>query len=241
VVVAAGGDGTISTVAAQLVGTDRRFGVIPIGTLNHFAKDAGIPLGIPAAVQNLLQGHTAHFDVGEVNGRYFLNNASLGIYPRVVSLREQHRSRWGKWIAFAQAVVTALRTYRLLHARVDINGEQLDRRTPFVFVGNNVYHYQGRHLGRRTDLSSGKLCLLMAPAAHRTRLVWLAVLAILGRLHGVRDFDEYVAPELRIEVRRERLCIALDGELAFVPTPLHFRIRPKALRVIVPERPPQTC
>jgi diacylglycerol kinase family enzyme len=136
-------------------------------------------------------------------------------------------------------VVTALRTYRLLRARVYIEAEQLDRRTPFVFVGNNVYHYEGRHLGRRTDLSSGKLCLLMAPTAHRTRLVWLALLAIFGRLHGVRDFDEYVAPELRIEVRRDRLCIALDGELAFVQTPLHFRIRPKALQVIVPAAAPQ--
>src|SRR4051794_37510526 len=109
-VVAGGGDGTINAVASALVGTEARLGVLPLGTLNHFAKDLGIPLALEEAVRTVFTGRPQAVDVGEVNGRLFLNNSSLGIYPRIVRLREAHR-RQGvrKWIAFVKALAYVLR------------------------------------------------------------------------------------------------------------------------------------
>src|SRR5512141_2991339 len=103
-VLAAGGDGTINAVATALIGTDAVLGVLPLGTFNHFAKDLNIPLVLEAAVANIFHGEVASVDVGEVNGRIFLNNSSLGIYPGVVQEREAHqRKGHSKWVAFAKA------------------------------------------------------------------------------------------------------------------------------------------
>ena len=108
-IVAGGGDGTVNAVASVLAGTDIVLGVLPLGTLNHFAKDLLLPLELEGAVDNLFTGQTIQVDVGEVNGKLFLNNSSLGIYPVIVRQREklQEHGR-GKWSAFVQAVVYAL-------------------------------------------------------------------------------------------------------------------------------------
>ena len=108
VVVAGGGDGTVNAVASILLGRDMALGVLPLGTLNHFAKDLGIPLDIEAATRTIFQGRQVSVDVGEVNDRIFLNNSSLGIYPRIVRYREAQRAQGqNKWIAFARAILAA--------------------------------------------------------------------------------------------------------------------------------------
>src|SRR5512141_2280718 len=108
-VVAGGGDGTINEVASLLVGTKLTLGVLPLGTLNHFAKDLGVPLDLEGAVRTVVQGRVAEVDVGEVNGRVFVNNSGLGIYPQIVAEREaeQERRGTGKWAAFARAALDA--------------------------------------------------------------------------------------------------------------------------------------
>jgi diacylglycerol kinase family enzyme len=138
-IVAGGGDGTISAVAGALVDTGIALGVLPLGTLNHFAKDLGIPLELEAAVRVLAEGRTARIDVGEVNGRIFVNNSSLGLYPEIVRLRERQQKRFGraKWVAFARAAVATLRRYPFLGVSLTIDGAKALRRTPFVFIGNN--------------------------------------------------------------------------------------------------------
>ena len=80
-VVAGGGDGTISSVAAALIGKDKRLGILPFGTMNHFAKDLFIPLELEGAIGTIVAGHETKVDVGEVNGEIFINNSSLGLYP----------------------------------------------------------------------------------------------------------------------------------------------------------------
>src|SRR5262249_39207144 len=109
-IVAGGGDGTINTVASIVVGTGIPLGLLPLGTLNHFAKDLGIPLTIDEAVGVVLGGRTIEVDVGEVNGKIFLNNSSLGLYPRIVRLRERSEARgiW-KWPVAAWATLRVLR------------------------------------------------------------------------------------------------------------------------------------
>ena len=156
--VAGGGDGTISTAASAVVDRDIPLGILPLGTLNHFAKDLGIPLELDEAVKVILNGTKCRVDVGEVNGRLFLNNSSLGVYPAIVRLRDRYRAGgWGKWIAALWAALAVLRRNPFMAVRIKTEGETIVRRTPFVFVGNNEYRMSGLHAGSRDSMVSGKL------------------------------------------------------------------------------------
>ncbi|NVD70849.1 sphingosine kinase [Duganella sp. BJB1802] len=236
VVVAGGGDGTINAVASALVGTATRLGVLPLGTLNHFAKDMKIPLELDAAVANVVEGRACAVDVGEVNGRIFLNNSGLGIYPDIVRDREQQQRHLGrsKWPAFGRALFAALRRFPFMSVRLKINGEEHLRRTPFVFIGNNEY-LQGRTLGARAGLDSGKLCLYVAQKPSRLGLLRYGLHAMLGKLGQERDFDVLSASELIIETRHHHMRVATDGEVSLMKPPLCYRSRAGALSVIVPD------
>ena len=136
--VAAGGDGTVSAVASTLLDSGATLGVLPMGTLNHFAKDLQIPLEIEDAACVLANGAVARIDVGEVNGRAFINNSSLGVYPQMVAWREEYRRKgWTKWAALLWAAVTALRRMPFLKLRVTAAGTDVAGLTPMIFIGNN--------------------------------------------------------------------------------------------------------
>jgi diacylglycerol kinase family enzyme len=218
------------------VDTGMAFGVLPLGTLNHFAKDMGIPLPLDEAIANVATGKPRMVDVGEVNGRIFLNNSGLGLYPDIVRDREKQQRRLGrgKWLAFAWAVVTALRRYPFLNVRLTLNGELHARRTPFVFIGNNEYLMQGFNIGERERLDSGSLSLYVAQRPGRLGLVRLAFHALTGRLAEQKDFDVLLIKEMDIDTRHKRLRVATDGEVTVMATPLHYRIRQGALSVLVP-------
>jgi len=236
-VVAGGGDGTINAVASHLVGTDKALGVLPLGTLNHFAKDLGIPLALEEAARVLLAGHIQLVDVGEVNGRYFLNNSSLGLYPHIVRERERHQERrgWGKWTAMARAAVTVLRRYPYMKVRLDADGREMVRRTPILFVSNNEYKLDAFEIGSRARLDAGQLSLHLTRATTRLGLFRLALGALTGRLHEAEDFESLNVREVNIRTRQSRARVALDGEVTVMSTPLRYRIRPGALRVFVPQ------
>jgi diacylglycerol kinase family enzyme len=235
VVVAGGGDGTINAVASVLAGTDTWLGVLPLGTLNHFAKDLKIPLELDEAVANVVRGKAGKVDVGEVNGRIFLNNSSLGIYPDIVRDREQQQRHLGrsKWPAFGRALFAAIRRFPFMSVKLKINGAEHLRRTPFVFIGNNEY-LQGLTLGARERLDSGKLCLYVAQKPTRFGLLRYALHALFGKLREARDFDVLSATSLEIETRHHHLRVATDGEVTMMKPPLCYRSRAAALHVIVP-------
>ena len=235
-VVAAGGDGTVSTVAGALAGTASTLGVLPLGTLNHFARDLGIALDIPAAVVNTLQGRARLIDACEVNGRLFLNNSSIGLYPAMVHRRTQQQRRLGrgKWQAMLWAAHTVLRSHPFMDLTLEVDGVSHGRRTPFVFVGNNVYEMQGFSIGRRAHLDAGVLSVYLTQRTGRRRLLGLALRALAGRLKQARDFEATTAARLRIESRHTRLLVSTDGEVASFELPLEYRVRPGALRVIAP-------
>lgn len=237
-IVAGGGDGTISAVASELVGTNRTLGVLPMGTLNHFAKDLNIPLDLEEAARILLTGRAVNVDVGEVNGRTFLNNSSLGLYPKIVRRREKQQERLGrgKWFAFVWATLFVLRRYPFLDVRLSTDHHALVRRTPFVFVGNNEYEMENLNVGARSCLDAGQLSLYVTHRTGRLGLLRLALRALFGGLANERDFDALCTKELWIETRRKRLSVAIDGEVTLMRTPLHYRVRPGALRVLAPQR-----
>jgi YegS/Rv2252/BmrU family lipid kinase len=235
VVVAGGGDGTINAVATAIIDHDKTLGVVPLGTLNHFAKDLNIPLDLEAAAQTIVAGHSIKVDVGEVNGRVFLNNSSLGLYPQIVREREkQKRFGYRKWPAFAWAALTVLRRYPFLDVRLQVAGKEFQRRTPFVFVGNNQYVMESFSIGIRERLNEGQLSLYITNRTGRLGLARLALRALLGRLREEKDFLALNAHEVWIATRHKKLRVAFDGEVELLVTPLHYRVRPRALRVIVP-------
>ena len=213
-IVAGGGDGTISAVASVLAGTDVALGVLPLGTLNHFARDLGIPAVLEDAVRNLATGRPMQIDVGEVNGRVFINNSSLGLYPQLVHHREQQQQRLGrsKWNAFFRAALLVLRRYPLMTVNVRVEGADLVRRTPLVFIGNNSYQMEGLTIGRREAIDAGILSLYLPRRAGRMGLIRIALRALFGRLRDVDDFDSFQASEFRIETQRNRVRVATDGE-----------------------------
>lgn len=240
-VVAGGGDGTVSSVAAAVMGGEREFGVLPLGTLNHFARDLGIPEDLPSAARTVVEGESALVDVGEVNGRVFLNNSSIGLYPRIVKHREDRQERlgWGKWPALLWATVHALHRHRPLDVTVSVDGRRSRRATAFVFVGNNVYDMEGFDIGTRERLDGGELSLYLSRAARPIDLVALAFRALFGRLKDASGFESLRTQELSIETRAPEIRVATDGEISMVETPLRYRVRPRALRVVRP-RPEAT-
>ncbi len=237
VVAAAGGDGTVSSVAAGLAGTEALLGVLPIGTLNHFAKDLGVPLELDAAVAAIVSGRVVRTDVGTVNGRVFLNACSIGVYPNIVAIRETLRAQGGrKWSSMALGIARVLRHYRGVHVRLeDANGRVARWRTPFLFIGNNEYTIEGRQLGSRERLDAGQLVAYLAPRTHTRDLPLLLARALIGRAVQSGAFVVFAARELRVETPYTQARLALDGELVEIAPPLHFAVRPGALQVLLPE------
>jgi YegS/Rv2252/BmrU family lipid kinase len=239
VVVIGGGDGTVRTGAAALVGTDKPLGVLPLGTLNHFARDVGIPLDLAQAVETIKAGHVRAVDVGDVNGHIFLNNSSIGLYPAAVTEREELRHRYGggKWWSMFHACVAVFRRFPLLAITVRVEGKAVALTTPFVFVGNNRYEMNLFSLGTRSSLQRGELCVYLARDGGRLGLLRLALRALLGRLTQDRDFHMFTPPQVEIASRRRLLHVSLDGEVVRMPSPIRYSLRPRALRVLAPPDP----
>jgi len=238
--VAGGGDGTINTAASELVDSDIPLGVIPLGTLNHFAKDLGIPIDLAGAAKVVLEGALCRVDVGEVNGRVFLNNSSLGAYPAIVRLRDRYQaSGWGKWLAALWAGLVVLRRNPFMGVRIEAEGETILRRTPLVFVGNNEYQMTGLQAGSRKSLTTGRLAVYVLHAQRRSGLLRLAG-QILLKGAEVKELDLLSVETATVETRRPLVQVALDGEVVSSKSPMSYRIKPGALAVFVPQetKPP---
>jgi YegS/Rv2252/BmrU family lipid kinase len=236
VVVAAGGDGTMSAVAEAVRGTETAMGVLPMGTLNHFAKDLGIPLDARDAIGVIAAGRRVAVDIGEVNGVAFINNSSLGLYTDIVRHRRRRRRlQHSRRAAMIWAVLAAMRRAPLLHLLLRVEDRDHDCRGPFVFVGNNQYEMQGFNIGTRSRLDEGVLSIYTTSRDSFGSLVMLALRALFGRLRQADDFSQLRARELRVESRREQIVVALDGELRVMQTPLQYVVLPRALQVIVPQ------
>ena len=233
--VAGGGDGTINAGATAVLGTGIPLGVLPLGTLNHFAKDLGIPLDLEEAARVILEGIICKVDVGEVNSRIFVNNCSLGAYPAIVRLRERYRSKLrGKWLAALWAALTVLRRHPFMAVRIVLEEETIIRRTPMLLVASNEYRMAGINPGTRESLAGGRLALYVLNAERRPSLLRLAWDVLLKGADQVKEVDQITVEEAAVETRRSLLHVALDGEVTFLKSPLALRIRPGALRVHVP-------
>jgi diacylglycerol kinase family enzyme len=243
-IIVGGGDGSVHTVAGVLSGTGIPLGVLPLGTLNHFAKDLGIPAGLAGAVAVIAEANARPVDLAEVNGRAFVNNSSIGIYPFMVVDRERRRRRrkLAKWTATVLAVLRSLSHFPLRRLEICGPGWTEPCRTPCVFVGNNEYRLERTSFGTRARIDRGELWLCVAPPQSRLGLLSLALKSALGLLRQSRDLRTFRADSAEIRSRRKRLVVAVDGEVEILETPLRYRTRPGALRVFAPAEtePPET-
>lgn len=234
-IVIGGGDGSVGTAARYLADSGMPLGILPLGTLNHFAKDLNLPLEIEGAVRVIAAGAVRTVDVGEVNGHVFVNNSSIGIYPYMVADRDR-QCRFGraKWFAMAIALARAFHRFPVHRFTVHTAGGERSRKTPCVFVGNNMYSLDPMALGGRSALDRGELCVYIANSRRRWRLALLIIRVVLGRANQAEDFEVLHVSRAEIRSRSRRLHVALDGELEIMRSPLVYRSRPRALRVFAP-------
>ena len=236
IIVAGGGDGTISAVATEASRVGKTLGVLPLGTLNNFSKDLNIPQDLKAAIQIIADGHTSTVDLAQVNDRIFINNSSIGLYPRIVRKREQQqRLGHGKWWAAAWATLRMFRLSPFLRVRIEADGKSFLRKTPFVFVGNNRYEMELYNIGRRPKLDDGKLSVYFLHRGGRWGVVMLLFHTLTGRVKQWRDFEEVLTDSVTIQTRKRLMQVAFDGEVSILETPLEYKILPGALKVLVPK------
>lgn len=236
IVAAAGGDGTISSVAAGIIDTAAALGVLPLGSRNHFAKDLDIPLDLAGAIAVIAAGHVGSIDVGRVNDRVFINNSSIGIYSGMVEAREELREQGHrKWPAMILATWEVFKSYPNMTVTLKADGRARTFRTPFVFVGNNEYVIDGLQIGARARLDQGKLFAYLTPKMRTRDLPMLVAKALVGRARQSGDFAIVPAADLTISAWRARhMAVSFDGEIETMSLPLRYRVCPGGLRVVLP-------
>jgi len=225
---AAGGDGTIRLVAAQLVGTDIPLLAIPTGTRNHFAKDIGV-VDLDAA-EKAANGRAVAMDVGQVNDRYFVNNSSIGLYPKIVIRRELHQRRLRKGVANVVAAYEQLRE----GARVDVEVDNATHRAWMVFVGNGTYGLGLLDLADRECLNDGLLDVRVALADRPLSRLRIVGALLFGRLSRCPLVERWRTASTVVSLNRTKVEVAVDGEVEMMATPLHYRCLAGRLLVLVP-------
>jgi diacylglycerol kinase family enzyme len=232
-----GGDGTISAAASALVGTETLLGILPLGTLNHFARDLDIPTDLDEAARLIARATDRRVDVGEMNDHIFINNSAIGLYPLMVIDRDLQRRRLGRSKRLAMIVASLRTLVRFKHRRLTltVNDERRGRvDTPLLFVGNNDYRIDIAAPGQREQLDAGELSVFVMRKKTRRGLIAASLRAALGRSQP----DDMVRLEgverLRVSSNRSHLAVSLDGEVVRGAPPLDYKIRKKALRVIAP-------
>lgn len=236
VLAAAGGDGTIAAVAGVVHGAGRTLGLLPSGTFNFFARGLDVPEETDAALDLLARGPTRAMPVAEVNGKLFLNNASLGLYPAILAVREGTYRRWGRsrLAAHWSMIVTFVRFHRPLALRVVIDGEEVRRRTPIAFVARSAFQLDFYGLDGVEAVRSGGFALFLAPEQSRWALFRFALRLAWGAAEAGRDYDVFTGQSIDIETAARRRLVARDGEREKMTSPFRFRIRPTDLTVIAP-------
>jgi len=235
----AGGDGTVNAVASCLVNTGIPLVVVPFGTLNHFARDLGVPAN-PAEALGLFDEPAADeikIDVGEVNGYYFLNNSSIGIYPRLVKQRENYEARLGKWFAYLLAGWNILRRPNLWHVKLEVNGQKQDLKVGLLFFSNNRMNMTPLRAGHRARLDDQIFDVYLVKAGTLFELFRVAASFLRNKLDQSPLVVQTEVCEATVYTSRRHLRVAFDGETRNMSSPLEFKIHPAALTVrVTPEK-----
>ena len=238
--VAAGGDGTLNTVAQRLLNTDVPLGIIPLGTFNYFARQYAIPADPAEAAALVLTGIAQPVNVGSVNGHVYLNNASLGLYARLIEEREHAKRHLGRnrGVAALAGLVSLLGAHNTLKLNLLSDGVPHDVRTPLVFFGNNALQLRALGLPEADSAAARRLAGVVLKPVSKLAMVRLMMRGVLGKLAADADLTRFVADEVVISGRFRRIKLVLDGEIITCTAPLHFCVQKAALQIILPPAMP---
>lgn len=235
--VVGGGDGSIHHVAQALIGTEGELGILPIGTVNHLARDLQLPLEWREALDVAVGGQLRQIDTGRINGRYFLNSVMVGIYPTISEYRERFRSTHHKWRAYAMAMRLALRKYPHVTLVVDVEGKSDTIRTQLFVVSINSYDLtQSGVVSLKTSLDDGRLTVYSLAFMSRMQFVKTAAMYMRGRIQEVDGFRRVRTQTLRIDFAHQKIRVSVDGELMEMQSPLQIAAVPSSLLVRAPQQ-----
>ena len=239
IVVAAGGDGTLSAVAQATLGSGCPFGVIPQGTFNYFGRAHGIPADAALATRALLSARVIPVQVGQMNEHLFLVNASLGMYPQSLEDREEQKALHGRsrFVAAWAALVTIFRGYRPRRMKLEHDGRTQELRTLTLFVGNNRLQLEQIGLHDAHCVDEGKLVAIVLQPVPALALLWLAAQGAMRELEGARGVQHFPFTCLVVTPSNPRvqyLKVAADGETLVMKPPIEFRISPEPLLLLQP-------
>jgi YegS/Rv2252/BmrU family lipid kinase len=231
-----GGDGTISAAASALIGSKTALGILPLGTLNHFARDLGIPTELEEAARLIAGGRERRVDLAEMNDRIFINNSAIGLYPLMVLDREMQQDRLGrsKRLAVIVASIRTLARFRHQRLTLTVNDQREQVDTPLLFVGNNEYRLDLGAPGRREKVDDGRLSVFVMRKKTRRSFIAAMIRALINRTRPDDMVQIEDVQRLRVSSHRSSLAVSLDGEVVRAKPPLEYRVRKKALRVIAP-------
>jgi diacylglycerol kinase family enzyme len=241
VVVAAGGDGTINAMAQAVLGSGCPFGVLPQGTFNYFSRAHGIPADTTDATRLLLTARAHPVQVGLVNDRVFLVNASLGMYPELLEDREAFKRKFGRnrLVALGAGLVTVVHHHRQLRLFIEQGSATRQMRTPTLFVGNNPLQLKQAGISEAPLLEQGQLAAVALRPVGTLTMLWLVVLGAFGQLGEAESVTSFafrsivVRPALPYGTHRVK--VATDGEIAWLRAPIEFRVAPEALYLLKPD------
>jgi len=239
VIVGVGGDGTINTVAQAAWRQGCALGVLPQGTFNLFGREYGIAQDLETAARALLNAEPTPVQVGEVNGRLFLVNASLGMYPQLLQDREAFKKQFGRhrWVALLAGLVTLFQWRRQLTLEVELGGRKTMLKSPTLFVGNNRLQLERLGWEQRLAAQVGEGCLagLIAKPIGSWSMLWLMLRGAFGRLGDAEQVHDFVFRSLTVRVLgMRRVKVAADGEVGVMTPPLRFAVAERPLRLMVP-------
>jgi diacylglycerol kinase family enzyme len=235
-VLAGGGDGTISTAATLFAGHKTALGILPLGTMNLFARALGIPLKLEAAVEALITGDKRHIDIGEVNGEVFIHHVTLGLHPNIVAGREResYRTRIGKKLAGLKVWWRLVRQAPRMRLRLTVDSDRLSLKTASLIIANNPFIEKLGGLPHSEVPDRGKLAVYAAQTRDWKELLAMSAEASLGKWESNSKLDFLEGREIAIHTQRKKLRASIDGELVYLRTPLRAKIRPSSLWVLCP-------
>jgi diacylglycerol kinase family enzyme len=235
--IVAGGDGSVCAAANQVMGTDITLAVIPLGTANLMARDLGVPVTYREAIDALLNAEPRPVDVAEVNGRVFLCSSLLGVPSDLPEERQRLRGGtiWRRIAGYSSMAWTIWRGRRGFRVRIDYGDGPKTMRIQMAIISNNPYDDSGLLSLKRSSLSTGRLGLYILKHQSLLAAFWTLFRTFLGRAPRDPDFERHSPREVRIEaITRSKFELSNDGEIEEFASPLVFKIRPKALKMLVP-------
>lgn len=236
VVVAAGGDGTLNAVAQRLMHTNIPMGILPLGTFNYVARVLNIPLDLIQAANVIATGQNRQVHVAQLNDHIYLNNASLGLYPLFIQKREFYNQKFGRFPlhAYTSGLDVLIRDRKELKLEIEVDHHIYPVKTPLIFFGNNQLQLADLNLKIAKDAAQGKVAGVVVAKSDKRTLFKLLWQLIRGNIEKAPDVYSFAAEQVTIHTKRNKITVAIDGEIVEMKPPLQISVKKNALNIRVP-------